>query len=220
MKKLAKISLFIVLPLVIVLLSFESVAFDTDLFLKKINDYGVFEQLDKKTVEPQVKNLVEYLKGDEELEQKFYSNKEVLHLKDVNKLFFVVNILSYVFYILIIIILFHLRRQFGRKEFLKTLFQGSLISFGFYIVLLLILLGSFDKIFYYLHTVLFSNDYWMLDPSFEYLVIIFPAQFFIDISQLIFAKTIIISLLTAMVSLTFFRFNKIKHIDSSPRKNK
>ena len=70
------------------------------------------------------------------------------------------------------------------------------------------LLG-FDRLFLYFHLVSFSNDLWILDPSRDYLIAMFPQGFFFDATMLIAGLVVIQGLILAMLPRVLRLFWKI-----------
>ena len=79
-------------------------------------------------------------------------------------------------------------------------------SGGFTLVLfVLVAMGvaiSFDKLFLLFHLISFRNDLWMLDPTQDYLIAMFPQGFF-------FTATILIASLTLLEAILIWLFPKI-----------
>ena len=60
------------------------------------------------------------------------------------------------------------------------MFRGSVIALILVLLLATWSLFDFEHMFLLFHTVSFSNPFWMLDPSRDYLIMLFPGKFFFD----------------------------------------
>ena len=117
-----------------------------------------------------------------------YNEREVLHMRDVKGLVqgvYRVSEISALFLLLFIAGGFAL----WRRAFLPTLGRLLRWSGGATLALVLLIgLGSlvgFDRLFLAFHLISFSNDLWQLDPSRDYLIMMFPQGFFLEATLLI-----------------------------------
>ena len=76
-----------------------------------------------------------------------------------------------------------------RRRRYRDLFQGIFIG-GSIILALIVALGvgaltgGFDDMFFRFHFLAFTNDLWLLDPSRDYLIMLFPEGFWFDTAML------------------------------------
>ncbi len=117
-----------------------------------------------------------------------FNQREIIHMKDVKDLIwgvYVVGGLSLA-YLLGIAALGFLRR--GRSysvTLVRDLLWGSAVTTGFVLGVGLAALVGFDRLFLFFHEVSFANDFWMLDPRSDYLVILFPQGFWYDATMFV-----------------------------------
>ena len=142
--------------------------------------------------------IKEYFNNDEEFldlrvrfestEVSLYREREILHMVDVKALMqavFKVSIWSGIFLaILLTTGFFVLKRNIFTA--LKKSLKWSAIGIGTFIL------------FTQFHFLSFANDLWMLDPRSDYLIIMFPQQFFFEASLFIAILTIIDYMLIAI----------------------
>jgi len=122
-----------------------------------------------------------------------FGEREVLHLKDVKDLFR----LSYwlllwtLIYALVYsgVCLFWRRRRYWRR-LARDVVTGSAITLGLMLLLGLGTLANFDQLFLKFHLLSFANEFWRLDPTKDYLIMLFPRGFWFD-------ATLFCALLTA-----------------------
>ena len=116
-------------------------------------------------------------------EESIFSQKEIIHLKDVKEFFqFTYRIQeASALYIAAFLAQGFIRK---RKAFLRELACSTLIGSATVVSLLALLAAAtligFDQLFLQLHLSVFSNYFWLLDPSRDYLIMMFPQGFFQD----------------------------------------
>ena len=150
-------------------------------------------QISKEELNKASKQIREYFINDKqylELEvyqngvlRTIYSEKEISHMRDVKTLIKGVYILGTISLILILITIIW-GIAIKKNRFIPILFE-LLYSSAKYILISAIILGvlsilAFDQIFLIFHEISFANDLWILDPSKDYLIMMFPQTFFLE----------------------------------------
>jgi integral membrane protein (TIGR01906 family) len=140
---------------------------------KRLVDY-----FNSKVETPQIK----VVKDGEEFE--LFHDYELIHLQDVKGLFRIdyrVQAASLA-YIIIYALLFLLWRKGRWQDLAKGVRWGSALTLVLIAVLGIASIFSFEQLFIQFHLISFSNPYWMLDPSKDYLIMLFPEPFWQDIA--------------------------------------
>lgn len=126
-----------------------------------------------------------------------FNAREVLHLEDVKGLFSLVYavLLGTLGYALSYIGVNYI---LGRRGFSRRLSQ-AVIAGGVLTLFLMLAAGlatffNFDDFFYRFHVFSFANDFWLLDPATDFLVMLFPQGFWYD-------ATVAVALVTAAAAL-------------------
>ena len=116
-------------------------------------------------------------------ERELFNPTEIAHMRDVKRLVWGVYVLGAVsgVYLLVLVIAGFARR---RKGFVETL-APRLLWGGTLTLVLLVAFGllaatGFDTLFLRFHQFSFANDFWQLDPRTDYLVRLFPQDFWFD----------------------------------------
>ena len=116
-------------------------------------------------------------------ERDLFNEREVAHMRDVKQLVrgvYVLALASAVYLAAMVAIGFAVQR--GR--FIEPLAKRTLWGGGLTLVLLVVFgiaaLVGFDSVFLKFHQLSFANDLWQLDPRTDYLVRIFPQDFWFD----------------------------------------
>ncbi|MFC1937581.1 TIGR01906 family membrane protein [Chloroflexota bacterium] len=112
-----------------------------------------------------------------------FNQREALHLRDVKELF-------WLDYRLLLGTLIYCLTYAGvsllwrRRRFWRNLAGGTVGGSGLTLALMLVLglgaLFNFDQLFLQFHLLSFANDLWQLDPTKDYLIMLFPAGFWYD----------------------------------------
>jgi integral membrane protein (TIGR01906 family) len=148
-----------------------------------------------------------------------FNEREVGHLRDVKALFR----LNYRLLLGTLIFCFvsttasYMVWQ-DKRRVARELIGGSALTIVLLIALGLMTWVNFDWFFYEFHLISFSNDLWLLDPSSDYLIMLFPEGFWYD-------AAIFCGLFTAVMALIlggtgWWRLRKEKTIEKEPDKLK
>ena len=126
-------------------------------------------------------------------ERALFNQREVLHMRDVKHLIWGVYVIDLVTAIYILGFagagFFIYRRLFTAKLMGYLLWGGSL-TLAFVVGVGLAALVGFDSLFLLFHQLSFSNDFWKLDPSRDYLVMMFPQGFWFDATLFVALVTV------------------------------
>ncbi len=153
-------------------------------------------------INSQIKNY--FFDKTEFLEVSIFNEKEIYHMKDVkdiiNNLFLYGKLSSVVF---VIITLICVKKY---KVRIYSVFKASSIVYSAMLLALAIgFLISFNKLFIIFHEIAFSNDLWKLNINEDYLLMMYPENFFRDIALLILIFSISINF------FLFFAFKSLKN---------
>ncbi|MFC2020544.1 TIGR01906 family membrane protein [Chloroflexota bacterium] len=126
-----------------------------------------------------------------------FNQREVIHLKDVKDLFR----LDYLVLLGTLIYALgyggaSLFRHRGRywQQLARGVVSGAGITLAVMLALGLGTLVGFDRLFWQFHLISFANDFWLLDPARDYLIMLFPQGFWYD-------ATLFIALGAALVAV-------------------
>ena len=170
-----------------------------------LNSYPITERTsleieEIREINTQIKNY--FFDETEFLEVSIFNEKEIYHMKDVkdiiNNLFLYGKLSSVVF---VIISLICVKKY---KVRIYSVFKASSIVYS--VMLLALAIGfliSFNKLFIIFHEIAFSNDLWKLNINEDYLLMMYPENFFRDIALLI---------LIFSISINFFLFFAFKSL--------
>lgn len=159
--------------------------------------YGISQVtgLSESELEKVASGLVSYFNSDEEYISltvikdgesfELFNYREIIHLKDVKKLIWLdyrvalgtlVYILAYAG-----VCLFWRRPEYWR-HLSRGVVGGSGLTLGLMLALGLVSLFDFNWLFWQFHVISFTaNDFWLLDPTRDYLKMLFPDGYFYDV---------------------------------------
>jgi integral membrane protein (TIGR01906 family) len=123
-----------------------------------------------------------------------FNQREILHLKDVKGLLRL-NC-AVLLGTLVYTILYHGLGLWQRRWrwLAQGLVWGSGATLGLILLMGLGILLDFDHLFWQFHLISFSNELWLLDPTKDYLIMLFPQGFFYN-------ATILITLIATILAL-------------------
>ena len=143
-------------------------------------------------------NLLNYLNKKEQLNTDWFSEKDILHMVDVQNLYtFSHNIMIYCFItfilstIIIILILRGKSLLYITKIFNKVLLLFIVLVGG----LSAVITYNFNSFWIKFHTILFSNELWLLSPNESNLIKMVPEEFFISLITKIIIYILILFIL-------------------------
>ena len=139
-------------------------------------------------------------------ERDLFNDREVAHMSDVKRLVRGVYILALASGALLAAIVVGgfaiLRRRFV-EPLAKLALGGGGLTLGLLIVFGIVALVGFDSVFLKFHQLSFANDFWQLDPRTDYLVRIFPQNFWFDATMWVAIRAIAGALLLTVAGTAY-----------------
>ena len=143
--------------------------------------------------------------------QPLYNEREILHMRDVKRLFqFVFRVHEVAFaYILVYVAGVYLwsREQSLRRLARQAVVAGIATAVALGVAAVAMLIG-FDQLFLAFHLVSFANDFWQLDPATDRLVQMFPEGFWFDVSIGVGVLTVIEGGLVALGGYAYLEWSE------------
>jgi len=158
-------------------------------------DVGSTTGLTEPELEKAARGLISYFNSGEEFisltvekdSRPFviFNQQEIIHLKDVKGLirldyFVLLGTLVYVLGYVIVCLLWKKGRY--RRRLSRVVIWGSGVTLALMLALWLGVLLEFDRLFTQFHLISFANDFWLLDPAEDYLIMLFPSGFWYDVT--------------------------------------
>ena len=132
-----------------------------------------------------------------------FNAREITHMRDVKQLVQGVYIVAAVTAVYLlgtvgIGVVFH-RRRFAAILARRVLWSGGLTLLLIISIGLFALVG-FDTLFQKFHQLSFANDFWQLDPRTDFLVMLFPQDFWFDATIWVATRAVAAALLITAIS--------------------
>jgi integral membrane protein (TIGR01906 family) len=204
MKKILKIIFIISLVLLIITLNFKLISLNQSFYQKEFSRLNVYDKIPD--ADKHALNLINYLKGKEELNS-FFNEKEKLHLLDIKNLIQYAFLLFYISLILVILFLIYLIYTKDYKIILNSIFIASLFTLLITLILSLTLI-NFNNSFTRFHLIFFNNNLWQLNPETDNLINLFSLEFFYDLIKRVIMNTLINSFVLIILTLFVNKLNK------------
>ena len=137
----------------------------------------------------------EYLNNDQEYMFVFlyarplFTAREVEHMRDVKALLGLVYTLMYVTGAAVVLYAAWGFRREGWRFLQRVSMAGAVGTVGLVVAGIVLGLG-FPVLFTLFHQISFRNDYWVLNPSEHFLVVLFPQRFWLEATLLLAFVTI------------------------------
>ncbi|SHF77540.1 integral membrane protein TIGR01906 [Caldanaerobius fijiensis DSM 17918] len=146
-------------------------------------------------------NIVVNIEGKDKL---LFDRRELRHMEDVRDLFkkgFLVRNIS-TGLLIISIIYFWIKKRDFLYVLIKWLAILSAVITGIVFILFYV---DFNRYFTYFHLIFFNNNLWLLDPSKEMLVNLFPQGFFSDAAFYIIAGYLLELIIVLFIARRFYK---------------
>ena len=126
-------------------------------------------------------------------ERTLFNHREAMHMRDVKHLIwgvYGVDLATAVYILGFVGVGFLIYRRLFMANLMRYLLWGGALTVALVVVVGLAALVGFDSLFLLFHRLSFSNDFWRLDPSKDYLVMMFPQGFWFDATLFVALVTV------------------------------
>ena len=159
------------------------------------NEYNIEQKtgLENTELKKAAVGLIGYFNSDEEIiditvtkdGQPFvlFNEREIAHLRDVKGLIHLdywVLLGTSIYALLYVCINMFWRKEKYRRWLAREVIDGSGFTLSLMLLLGLMVLLNFERVFLQFHLISFTNDLWQLDPTKDYLIMLFPQGFWYD----------------------------------------
>ena len=126
-------------------------------------------------------------------ERELFNPTEIAHMRDVKRLVwggYALGAISAVYLLVTVIAGFARRRKGFAETLAPRLLWGGALTLVLLIAFGLLAATGFDTLFLRFHQFSFANDFWQLDPRTDYLVRLFPQDFWFDATMWVALRAI------------------------------
>ena len=145
-------------------------------------------------------------------ERELFNSREVVHMRDVKRLVwgvYLVGLVTAVYMLGATGVGFF--RQ--RRLFIETLAKWSLLGAGLTLAIIvaigLFALVGFDTLFLKFHQLSFANDFWRLSSSTDFLVMLFPQDFWFDSTMWVATRAVVGALILSALSGSYLLYSNL-----------
>lgn len=229
--------LTIVISLLLIIFSYQSIIYDKDFYEEEFKANGVYDKYGAAVVDNENENIMSYLLENKPLNRDngLLSEQDIRHLADVKNIMQNMTYLSYA--LVAICLLLYFKSNYKKKRvdnFNKVddvdnnnvnkydnnnKYKGSLLfpkSFIYGGILNVVAVFSlfisgynFEYFFTIFHKIFFSNDLWLMDSARDILVNLYPQEFWMHALTKILKLSFILSMIfIALGAITIFFLKK------------
>jgi integral membrane protein (TIGR01906 family) len=142
-----------------------------------------------------------------------FNQRELSHLKDVKGLIWLnywvlIGTLLYAISYTVTSLIWHRRRRL--RQLAREVAGGSSLTLVLMLALGLGVFLGFDRLFLQFHLVSFANDFWQLDPTTDYLIMLFPSGFWYNAALFCVLATTAFAMFLGSLSGGYLIFTKGK----------
>jgi integral membrane protein (TIGR01906 family) len=112
-----------------------------------------------------------------------FNEREIVHLRDVKvlvRLDYTAMGVAGLYCLSYLVFIMRSKRPGSRREAALAGLGGSLVALGLLCLMGIAALTNFSGFWWQFHLLSFANDFWLLDPRTDYLVMMFPEGFWFD----------------------------------------
>ena len=146
-------------------------------------------------------------------ERDIFNPREVSHLRDVKRLVWGVYLLGAVSGVYLLVatgVGAALHRRRFVEPLARRLFWGGGLTLGLILAVGLFAAVGFDTLFLKFHQLSFANDLWQLDPRTDFLVMLFPQNFWFDATMGVAVRAAIGASAVLLLSSGYLAYHRWK----------
>ena len=140
-----------------------------------------------------------------------FNQKEIEHLKDVKGLIWLdywVLAATGGYVLLYAVVSLCWLTEESRRQLAAATVGGSGLTLGIMLAMGLIAVIDFDWFFLQFHLISFANDFWQLDPSKDYLIMLFPGGFWSDAAIFCAISTVVLAVIVGGVARGYLAWRR------------
>ena len=144
-------------------------------------------------------------------ERDLFNDREIAHMKDVKQLVrgvYVLALVSAIYLAILIVVGIAVHRGRFLSDLSSRLAWGGGLTLVLLVVFGVVALVGFDSVFLKFHQLSFANDFWQLDPRTDYLVRIFPQDFWFDATLWVAVRAIVGALILTVAGSSFLVYRR------------
>lgn len=203
------------LVIVLFLFSFFIFLYNPRFYDWQYQKNGVYDTFGYNQTWNATQELWGYMQSDKDFTSTFFSSRDKQHMIDVRNLILYTEYLLFFFslvFLLVLLYYFTFDRTIFSYFMNSILFYSGILSF-LVIIFLGIFAVFFEKSFLLFHKIFFTNDFWILNPATDKLILLFPESFFFTIFVFILGLSFVFTCLLFFLSWYLKKKMAKKHIN-------
>jgi integral membrane protein (TIGR01906 family) len=210
---LALVILAVSIPVLIISGTVNVYARSADLYRFGFDRYGISRAtgISNVQLDEAAQGMADFLNGKQTspqvtvrvngIDRLLYNQKELVHMDDVRGIISIFKTLQTVAILSFIAAGALVFGAMGTRRLLRGIQAGAIATVSIMALLVVWALVDFNSLFYLFHVVSFSNELWLLDPSKDYLIMMFTESFFYDASIMVTATIMVEAVIVGLVTL-------------------
>jgi integral membrane protein (TIGR01906 family) len=214
-------ALFVVsLPLALILTTVRTVAHDSRVYAYSIDRYNAtgVTGIERPELVRAAAEIVDYFNSDDEWLDiqvvkdnrlvPLFNGREIIHMRDVKDLFdrvYRIQIATLVYSLAYVGFVVVWASERSPRDFAQEMLVVGLGLGSFIVVAGVAAVVGFESLFEQFHLLSFSNDFWLLDPTRDRLIQMFPQGFWFDVTALIGIVSLVEAGVIVALSLLYLR---------------
>ena len=202
--RLATLLLILAIPVLLVATSIRWVINEPRLYAFEFERHDVTDDtgIAPDQLEEAARQIRAYFNSDQEsldvrvevngVERSLYRSREVLHMRDVKALVrgvYLAQAVMGVFLVVAVVVALAVGRWRGGRWVAHWLWRGALLTGGLVLATGLVSAVAWPVVFRLFHELSFTNNLWQLSRN-DYLILMFPTEFFLETTLLIGLATV------------------------------
>jgi integral membrane protein (TIGR01906 family) len=213
-RSLAAALFIFAIPVFLLLSNVRIAAMEPRVYGYSFSEYDVSDVtgLARPQLDGAARDIVRYFRDDRALlttrvevngeEQALFTAREALHMRDVKALFryvFVLHELAFVYIAGYIAAVFLWAQERSLLRLASYLISAGVLTAGMLAVAAAASFVGFDALFTRFHMISFANDLWLLDPTRDRLIQMFPRDFWFTVTLAVGVTAVMQGLLLALL---------------------
>ncbi|MBT4271942.1 DUF1461 domain-containing protein [archaeon] len=179
-----------------------SYIYNSKLYDKKYQKFGVYNIFDRNIALNKTNNIINFFDSKEELDSNFFNKSEISHLNDVKNVLKKIKIIYYISLVnlwLVIVLIVYLDKPNYLEHLINLIYYSGIFILIIFVVLgILYLIFGFYYVFEKFHQIVFIDNY-AFDPMDSNMKSLFPDSFFLFTLKSIFIELLTLGVIFSII---------------------
>ena len=170
----------------VLIASIRLVAFDQDLYASFYREEELAKELDvsQEVLEKRLFSLLDYIQNRQEGVDPIFNEREVMHMKDVQRLYVRAIWVQRVCCMgaFLIVFWFFKSEKYAMSYLARGMLQASFCFLVGFCMIAFWAYTDFSDFWYRIHSLFFTNDLWLLNPNTDFMILLCPEELFVKLT--------------------------------------